>query len=412
MAKKFFHSENFVKDLLIIDILSRTTYENPKNSKQILQEVQSRLKEIFPDYTVKIKEKKNDFNTTVLRHVHDMNQSGLFDIRTCKQKQRGYYNARGNVNGKNCLFTPEEFALIATTLYRTPSISKEETKHIMLKFENLINILDEPFNKFFKTQIQYCRETTRKTSRQTMPVLQEILYAIINGKKIQFKLYDPISLSNPNIPPKFQKIKKNFKSDEEKSVARDKIYTVSPYFPTFNDDQCYIVVHYPKNDDTDGINEYKRLTHFPISLIGDLKVLDQDATPLEEIEECTRYIINSERTFSPEKYLTEHFNMTADVTDMIDVTIQFKSDFLHDLLMQFGSSLRYYPAPRHCLKQNFANNEIYLQTVLKLPNNNGTYQWFIQNLDYLKIIGPQNFRLQLTNQLEQALARLNNSNAA
>lgn len=294
MAEKFFNSKNFVKDLLIVDILSKTNYENPKNTKQILNEVETRLAKLFPNDSAEIKnDDKNNFTVTILRHVQDMNKSGLYDIRTHKQKKRGYYNAKIVADSTHFIFTPEEFSIIAMALYRTP---KEETKKTLTKFKNLVNTANTPFYKFLQTHLKYCEELTRKTNIDILPTLREIFFAITNGKKIQFKLYDPISFSATNLPPKFQKIRQDLQSDAEISVARDKIYTASPYFPTFENDECYLVVYSPNREDEKyGFDNYRRLSHFRISLIGDLKVLDEDAVPLDEITDCARYICKHSR---------------------------------------------------------------------------------------------------------------------
>ena len=161
MVKKKLNSKNFVRNLLIIESLRNTSCINPKNSKKILDEVKKKWAELFPEIPYE-DEKKASPTLTILRYIQDMNSSGLYDIRTHKQKQKGYYNA----NGKNFIFTLEEFAIIAMSLYRLTSISKEETQKILLKFENLVNTLDESFKKFFKAQIKYCEEITRKNKKR------------------------------------------------------------------------------------------------------------------------------------------------------------------------------------------------------------------------------------------------------
>ena len=412
MAEKDFNSKRFIKDLLIIDILGKTNYENPKNIPQILKELQERWNKLFPNEPIHI---EKNFTATIPRHVSDMNKTGVYDIRTHEVLQRGYYNAKVSADVKNFVFTPEEFAIIAMALYRTPSISKEETQKILKKFENLVNTANEPFKKFLQTHIKYCQELKRKNARNTLPILQDILYAIINGKKIQFKLYDPMSLSTPNSLPKFQKIRQNFKSDEEKSVARDKIYTASPYFPIFDNDECYLVVYCPNREDKDSFYNDRQLSHFKLSLIANLKVTNEDAVPIKEISDYIRYVLKSEQTFSPEKYLMTHFNMTSDVSEMIDVTIQFKRDFCYDLTMKFGTSLKYSPV-QNIQRQNVSERKkpdlFQFQTIINVPDSNETYQWFMQHSDSIRVIGPHSVRQKLKKRLQRTLEMLESFNAA
>jgi enamine deaminase RidA (YjgF/YER057c/UK114 family) len=202
MAEKFY-SKNFVKVLLLADILKNSSYDSPKNANQIVSELPTRLDEIFPDSL----EDNKITATTIVRHVQDMNRSKCFDIRTHKNKKYGYYNATKFNNGNNVVFTSGEFAIIATILQRISSISEGETQEILSKFENLVDTLGESFNYFLKRQNKHLKKELRKTKRDTLPTVYEISRAIVEERKIQFKLYDPNYSYSPDSVPKFQKIR-------------------------------------------------------------------------------------------------------------------------------------------------------------------------------------------------------------
>lgn len=356
MAEKLY-SKNFIKNLIIVETLRDTDYRHPKNTKQILNEVQERWKKFFPaDAEENELFDENKFNVTIWRHIQDMNQSGLYEIRTCRQKQRGYFNATGSVDDENFIFTQEEFALIAMTLQRTSSISRSETEKILRKFENLVDMRDELFNKFFNKQINRCRELTSKTTKGTLPTLREILDALTNKKQIRFKLYDPAYLNAPNTSPKFLKIRQNFKTPQEISKARDKVFTVSPCSLTCDNGECYLVAY----DANENFDAKTRPLRFPLSLIGNLKILD-------------------ENIISPTPFESD--------SPKLKVTIYFKKNFLYDLTRQFGTRQKYSPIPNRR-----AGEEMDFQAIINITDFNGVYQWFLQNSDSVKIISPQKVR--------------------
>lgn len=97
--------------------------------------------------------------------------------------------------------------------------------------------------------------------------------------------------------------------------------------------------------------------------------------------------------------------MTSDVAEMISVTIQFKPEFCYDLMTRFDFSLKYSRVPSHDKTSKKVPD--LLQTTIKLPDSDGTYQWLMQHSDSLKVIAPQSVRLNLKSRPERALAALN-----
>lgn len=132
-------SKSFVKGLLIIDALQNTDRDNPKTAREIIKEVDEKLYELFPDeFPNPEDEPTKGVTATISRHVHDMNLlKELYNIKTHRDNKLGYYNA---AEGKKFVFTPAEFALIAIALYRTPSISTEETETIIKNISAQQNI--------------------------------------------------------------------------------------------------------------------------------------------------------------------------------------------------------------------------------------------------------------------------------
>ena len=395
MAEDFF-SRNFAKDLILVDILKNSSYDNPKNTKQILSELKTRLAEIFPDSS----EDNKITATTIVRHVQDMNLSKCFDIRTHKNKKLGYYNATKSDNGNNVVFTSGEFAIISMALHRTPSISAKETQKILSKFENLVDTLGESFNYFLKQQTKHFKEELRKTKRDTLPTVYEISRAIVEERKIQFKLYDPNYFDSPDSAHKFQKIKKKFKSAEERKKARDKIYTVSPYHITCNNDEYFLIAYDPKQDN-DG---WRHLSHFKISQIAEVKILEESITPIEDITEIAQYLkfdTASNPIFSWIRYQNQHFNMTTDNSKNLTFTVYFKKEFLPEFISLFGDRFKHEPVPKRS-----ETDEWDFQAKLNLPETEGLYQLLMQYSNELTVVSPNPVRDNLIERYQKALRNL------
>ena len=193
------------------------------------------------------------------------------------------------------------------------------------------------------------------------------------------------------MPPNFQKIRKDLKSDEEKSVARDKIYTVSPYHQTWNNDEVYLVAYDSKTDIIENFEIRRRLSYFKISEIAELKILDEDIVPRDEISELAP---------SWEKYFSEHINMVSDTPQKIKIKIHFKENFLNDFKKQFGYT------------QSFESivartKERYFQAIISVPDSEEIYRWFMCYFDKVKVVSPQSVQEKLKQKFQSALENIN-----
>ena len=240
------YSKTFLKDLLIINTLQNTDRDNPKTSRTIIREVEEKLHELFPDDFPKPKpesklkpetkqSKQKQVTSTVSRHIHDMNLLGdLYKIGTYEGNKLGHYNEN---EGKKFAFTPAEFALIAIALYRTPSVSTEETKTLLKKFETHMGITGNVFNMaIVRDQIKKWQGVRRKTHREILPVISKLLQAIIEEKQISFNLYER-SLKYADEKVSLQKRNKTRKKYEDIVIT----YRVSPYFLAWESDECYLI---------------------------------------------------------------------------------------------------------------------------------------------------------------------------
>ena len=436
--KEGLYSNNFVKDLLMLEILQNTDAENPKTARQIADEIEKlwheneNLKNI--PFNSKDKSESDKVSATITRHIHDLNKSGLYDIKTCDEKKKGYYNGKvknfisdtaepvSKKIDENFIFSAAEFAVIAMALYRTPSISTEETQQILNKFKNLMAPEGESFNYFLQKQIEYWKGIRRKPARKILPIISKLLNAILEEKLIKFKLY---------------KNSFEFQQELQKSReggVRDKIFTVSPHFFVWDNDECYLVASEYLSDKYKNFYE-RNLLHFKISLIEDLKILDERVEPLMTHSEYARYTpgvnrfyrslgdeyvwtledirglvtryVNGEllkyedlkkiKRFSLDRYMRDHIYMEQNNTPVISIAILFKEDFLDKFLTQFGSNQEFRQAKKE---------DEYL-SIITVQENDGLYRWLMQYFDQVKVIRPLKIREELRFRYEEALENLN-----
>lgn len=415
MAKAKIISKNFIKDLLIIDALQNTDRDNPKTAREIIKEVDKKLYELFPDDFPRLEADSTKVSATVSRHVHDMNLlKELYDIKTHRDNKLGYFNA---AEGKKFIFTPAEFALIAIALYRTPSISTEETEKLIKKFKNLVGITGDMFSyALVDKQIKVWQGIRRKTYREILPIISELLKASIEGKQVSFNLYERSArYKGEKIP--LQTRKKQRKSAEDITDT----FRVSPYFLAWENDECYLIAYsnYPNYDSPEG----QQLTHFKISLIANLKILEDNAEKLRQMNFYARYAMepnplytdkatrkrlrkieeklkgdeSSFKNFSLDRYMREHIYMATNSAPTVDVMIEFDEDFVETVLTQLTLKQKIEPP---------ANNDKKWRTIMTVQDNDGLYQWLMRYSDKVTVLSPQKVKDKLRKKFETALKNL------
>lgn len=429
----------------MLEILQNTDSENPKTAKQIADEIErlwnenENLKNI--PFNVKDKPKSEKVSATITRHIHDLNKSGLYDIKTCDEKKRGYYNAIDKKNfisdtaepiskkiDENFIFSSAEFAVIAMALYRTPSISTEETQQILNKFKNIMAPEGESFNYFLQKQIEYWKGIRRKPARKILPIISELLNAIINRKQIMFKMYD----RNFSTEQKYVELERKIQKSRD-GGTRDKIYTVSPYFLAWDNDECHLIAA----GDEDKIFGCRYLNHFKVSLMENLQIIEDEILPVTQTVEFGRYFLPSFKLyarplpndalddeiekfsrmmmfayltgneseeiqkFSLDRYMREHIYMEVNEEPIIEVTIYFKENFLDEFLTQFTLEQKFEIIPNR--KEN---DEFKYQSRIIVQDNDGLYRWLMKYSDQVKVIRPLEIREELGYRYKKALADL------
>lgn len=347
MSNKNFYSKTFVRDLMIIDAIVHSDFENPKTGKQILDEAETRLKRIFPNSPFDKTDAKKSVTATISRHVSDMNQSGLFRIETHRDNRLGYFNA--------ChLFTAAEATLLASAIYRTRSLSDDETQKIFDKIKSATTLEGQAIIYGFERQIKKFDAPRRKNPYKIFSVIKNICRAIIDGKKISFNLRPHNVTKNIS-----QKV------------------TACPQFIVWDSNEVFL---------TATVDDATK--NFKVALMSAVKILDEE--------------FRATKNFSLDKHLSENIFMSDAVDDKIELKISFPESFVDTVTAQFGCGRILSLAPNG----KFFDGERAFRATIFATENNGLYRWLRANCDKIRIIAPANVIIKLKEQLALALTTL------
>ena len=394
-----------LKFLLLLAALQESSPENPKNSNDLIRDVGAAYLKLFPDEPI-----KSIAPATIIRHIKTINESGYMKIKTCKNLKDGYYC-------DSQLFTAAEFSLIAQALYRSPSLSSEETKGLLDKFLNHIDDSGENFLDIVTRQIARW-SPKRKTTRPTLPNIEKITYAIWHQREISFQCYE-LDMSNP----------------EALTIRMDPLtqkpieYRVSPYFLVWDNDECYLIAHDPQQDQGD-----KRfLRHFLITHIaGQVRLLGSDNyESIKCMQEYHRYHLTrtvseqwtmknirkmdrrlqegcldldkdvSRARFSLDRYMRENLFMHHNTDPVVDVKLHYPPDCLGAILKQFN--LRQQDLHAYNTGKRYPDGTNIWSAMLTLQPNEGFYEWLFQQGGKITIAEPKALREEMKERLKQAL---------
>lgn len=396
-------ADKSVQILLLMDALKNTNRENPKTSKELIQDVKTAWEEVFPE-----EPPATLSPATIGRHIKAMNKSGLYHIATCKNAKDGYYCDQFP-------FDAAEFAIIAQALYRSVAISTKETNNILNKFFNHTDDLGEGYLGIMLKQLRRTAPR-RKTQRETLPIIRSILEAIWKQCKLRFTYYE----KNDRDVSKME-----IRADE--NTGKPITYTVSPYYLVWNADECYLIAHYPGHDK----GNTKRLSHFKVSLISHtIFVKEEPACSIAEMQEYPRYhmkrttpeyvaVVERKKTaitnenakridkraalvrFSLDRYMRENVFMFHDDSPLVDVRLYFRESFAGTLMAQFNldrRTLKLYPTNR-----TFSDGEPVISAIITVQDNEGFYMWLMQQGNKVTVAEPESVRQKLKQKYLDAL---------
>ena len=267
----------------------------------------------------------------------------------------------------------------------------------------------------------YCKQIRRaflrrKPSVRTLPIINVIMQAIWEQKKIKFKHYETHDREANRMV-----LSKDYKTNKTKE------YVVSPYFLVWNHDDCYLIAHDSKLDN----GEEKRLTHFRVSLLADAVKLDDEAScSIAEMKEYPRYcmrvtipeelaIVQRKKEaleredylkldklyalvrFSLDRYMRENIFMAHDNSPLVDLRLHFREYFISTIATDFNLSrriIKMYPNGHF-----FADGEPIISAVITAQDNDGLYRWLMQYANEVTVAEPESVRTKLKMKLRHSL---------
>lgn len=153
-----------------------------------------------------------------------------------------------------------------------------------------------------------------------------------------------------------------------------KFYKINPYFMVNSRGKYYLVCNYDK---------YNTLANYKIENIANIKVLDEQAKPIESV--C------GDNKFSIKEYIKEHIYMVTGVT--IDAKIRIeKEEKVNDFIDWFGKDV------------SIAQNGNDIIACLKV-NEDSLIYWLLQYGENFEILEPARTRNKMKETLEKILKK-------
>lgn len=417
MSKNKFYSEKVIQLLLLIDALKHSSHENTKKVVELQENLEGAWQELFPGIPMSPLSA-----STIGRHISDMNATGLYDIRTCKNMRDGYYSNR-------VLFDAGEFSIIAQALYRNTTLTINDTKRIVEKFLNQTDDLGEGHLNILSKQL-YRMQMRRKTQRDTLPTIRTLMKAIWEGKQIAFK-YSHYKFEG-RIGIEKVEVTTAIKDD---ATGTAKTFFVSPYFLVWDSEACYLIGYVEDDRRSAQVKDCKgekkrHLTHFKISLIGSgIHLLSRPRTPIFYMKEYPRYSMTRtlpeqkammerekkrdpndiERAvldsvaltkFSLDRYLRENLYMYHDDSDVVDVKLHFCEDFVGELMERFNLDQQMLQAVR--TNRCDAHGRRICSAIITVQPNEGFYRWVMGQGGNVTVVEPAHIRREVRNRLYHA----------
>lgn len=229
---------NKIKLLKLWELLSQETdSEHPMGTPEILE----RLKKMGIDCD----------RRTLYDDIKTLNSFG-YNIECTRGASNEYC-----VDNEDERFSPTELRILMDAVQASSFISEDKTKN----FVDRIAKLAGSYRAEVLKQNIVAFNTVKTTNKQIYYAVNEIAVAINDRKKIEFKYF--------SYTPAHER---NYRKNPDGEV---KIYNVNPYATVFSDDKYYLVCY----DD-----KHKRMAHYRVDHMENVRVTDDDITPYDEVK--------------------------------------------------------------------------------------------------------------------------------
>lgn len=169
-------ADNFIKHILMVESLKKSSHEAPKTAKQIQSEVEREWKKFFPNEPAD----KPMSLLTIHRQVKAIRASGLYQIKNHEDNKLGYYNAEH-------VLSTADVAILGAAVYQMTSLTIEEKNRILSRLKSATDTDGGSIIYSFEQQIRL-EDKSNGRQQPSLPKIKSICRAIVEGKTINFYL--------------------------------------------------------------------------------------------------------------------------------------------------------------------------------------------------------------------------------
>ncbi len=256
------------------------------------------------------------------------------DIIKARSPKNGYFVASRT-------FELAEVRLLADAVQAADFITKNKTKKMLMKIEDLTSIYQA---NALRKQV-YIDSRAKCDNEEIFYNIDTLNRAIKNNKKVRF-LYT----------------RRRF--DEKYDTQKEsREFVLSPYALIWSDDHYYLVANNEK---------YDNLMNTRVDRISKVEILDDRARPVSEVSSYKTY-------FDPADYAAKNFNMFSGKPE----TVEFRcsKDLLEQMLDKFGENCSMRKGDEDCFL---------LRTEACV--NDGIVSWIMQFGNKIKVIAPEKLK--------------------
>ena len=319
--------------LAILEVLKKHSDENNRLSQEDIRRL------VQEEYSIVIDRKR------VARHLEvllEMDYGIEYDTKERKLQNGDFTYERSNWYIVR-EFSDAELRLLVDSLFSSKHIPNNHRLELIKKLENLSN-------RNFSSKVKHIRVLPQNLPENkqlflTIDVLDE---AITSGKKVMFNCvyYGTDKKLHP----------------VKTADGRKKEYKVSPYQMAVQNGRYYLICCHDDND---------RLYHYRLSIISNIKVLDEPSRPFAEVGKGKRKV-------DLPAYLSERAHMFAG--EPASVTFRADRSILAAIFEWFGLGARFLEESDDYVTANVSSNE------------SDILYWALQYGKHVEILKPESLR--------------------
>ena len=348
--------------LAVFEVLKKNTDANNRLTSSEIFGMVNLNKEIVSKEEIselkKDKEKQFISKKTVERHLNT-----LLDMSYVRQDIiSGYDVIKHEIKNKHGKvlrhewhiiggFTDAELRFLVDSLYSAKHIPTEHRAELIEK-------LKKQSNQHFHKMLKHVRVMPQSLpeNKELLQNIEKLVKAIDEGRKVTFNCIN------------YGLDKKLHLKEKDGSVRQ---YVANPYQIAVQNGRCYLICSHDNNDN--------KLTHYSLSIITNLKVLNKSLKPLSEV-------LKGSRNIDLKEYLSERVHMWTG--EAVDVTFKACNSILYSIYDWFGLGVWITEEP---------DNKLIVQV---RQNESDFLFWALQFGKYVEVLRPQSLRDKVTNAIK------------